>query len=193
MKPMRRILPLVLVLTGFVVLPLLVHKVLVPALPAASWRFDNAARELPEFTFFDVSRMPLTLKRFRGGYAVVNVWATWCGPCRAEMMSLNHLARIMAGDKLEIVPISINRSGDVSVPGFYKEPGLNRLPVYVDPSRSAMSALAVIGIPTTLIIDPDGREVGRVVGAAQWDAPATVARFSKLLGPISDRRATRRD
>lgn len=190
---MRRVLPLVLVVAGFVALPPLLQMLGAPALPAASWSFDDAARRLPEFTFFDNSRRPLTLNRFRGSYAVVNVWATWCGPCRAEMTSLDHLAQIAAGDKLKIIPISIDRSGYVSVRAFYKRLGLSRLPVYLDPSRSAMDALAIVGIPTTLIIDPEGREVGRVVGPARWDAPVTVARFSKLLGRISDRRASGHD
>lgn len=190
---MRRLLPLFLVFAGFVALPPLLHKLGAPALPAASWGSDDAARRLPEFTFFDVSRKPLTLNRFRGSYAVVNIWATWCSPCRAEMTSLDHLAQIEANDKLKIIPISIDRSGYASVRGFYKRLGLSRLPVYVDPSRSAMGALAIVGIPTTLIIDPEGREVGRVVGPAQWDAPVTVARFSKLLGRRSDGRAIRRD
>lgn len=182
---MRRLLPLILVLAGFVVLPPLLQEVVKPALPAASWGFDNAARRLPAFTFFDATRKPLMLSHFRGSYRVVNIWATWCGPCRAEMISLNHLAEIMAGEKLKIIPISIDLSGAFTVQNFYKRLGLSRLPVYVDPSRSAMSVLAIAGIPTTLIIDPGGREVGRVVGAARWDAPVTLARFSKLLGSKS--------
>lgn len=178
---MRRVLPLILTLASFVALPPLLQKLAEPVLPPATWRFDPAVRRLPAFTFFDALRKPLTLNRFRGSYGVVTIWATWCGPCRAEMKSLNHLAQRMAGYKLKIIPISIDVSGAVTVQGYYKRLGLSRLRTYFDPARSAMSALAVVGIPTSLIIDPEGREVGRVVGAAQWDASVTVARFARLL------------
>lgn len=154
-------------------------------MPAAAWRLDRSARRVPGFTFFDGSDKKLTLNRFSGSYVVVNIWATWCGPCREEMRSLDHLAEMTAGGKLKIIPISIDLSGAVRVRSFYKRLGLSRLHVYLDPSRSAMSALAVVGIPTTLIIDPGGCEVGRVVGAAQWDAPLTLARFSELMGSAS--------
>ena len=90
------------------------------------------------------------------------------------MASLNHLALLFADKNIKIVPISIDVSGAISVRSFYERLGLNNLLIYVDPSKNVMDALGITGIPTTILIDRDGREIGRMVGPAQWDAPESV-------------------
>jgi thiol-disulfide isomerase/thioredoxin len=135
---------------------------------------------LTDFTFSDGSGGSLALKDFRGTFTLVNVWATWCPPCKEEMAALDHLALLLANKNIKIVPISIDVSGAMVVRSFYERLGLKNLSIYVDPSTKVMNALAIIGVPTTLLIGRDGREIGRTVGPAQWDA--SVKHISEIAG-----------
>lgn len=112
----------------------------------------------------------------------MNVWATWCAPCKEEMASLDHLVLLLANKNITIVPISIDVSGALSVQSFYERLGLKNLSIYVDPAKNVMDALAITGIPTTLLIGRDGREIGRMMGPAQWDAPESIKRIAEIAG-----------
>jgi thiol-disulfide isomerase/thioredoxin len=177
----RSLIPLVLIACGFAVLPLL-HRMFPPELPVPELIIYNPPRQLPDFSFSAGSAQSLTLHRFRGHFLLVNVWATWCSPCKDEMASLNHLALLFSGTDLEVIPISIDISGASQVRSFYERFELNRLPIYVDPSKNVMDALSIVGIPTTLLIDRDGGEIGRMTGAARWDAAESVKRISEIVG-----------
>ena len=177
----RSLVPVVLIACGFVVLPLL-HRLFPPERPVPQLIVYNPPRPLADFSFSDGSAQSLTLNRFRGHFLLVNVWATWCSPCKDEMASLNHLALLFTGTDLEVIPISIDVTGASQVRSFYERFALNRLPIYVDPSKNVMDALSIVGIPTTLLIDRSGREIGRVTGAAQWDAAESVKRISEIIG-----------
>ena len=179
----RSLVPILLIVCGFVAIPSLLHKLFPHKLPPALFLVHNSPRPLADFTFSDDTGRSLTLNRFRGTFILVNVWATWCPPCKEEMASLDHLALLSAGKDLKIIPISIDVSGATVVRSFYKRLGLNNLPTYIDPSKRIMDALAITGIPTTLLIDRDGHEIGRMVGPAQWDAPESVKRISEIVGP----------
>jgi peroxiredoxin len=177
----RSLIPLLIIVCGFIAIPPLLHKFFPPKLPVAVLRIHQAPHPLAEFTFSDGSGRSLTLSRFRGTFILLNVWATWCPPCKEEMASFDHLASLFAKKGLTIVPISIDVSGASEVRYFYKKLGLNMLPIYVDPSKSVMRALAVTGIPTTLLINRDGLEIARVAGAAQWDASEIVKRITEIV------------
>ena len=97
------------------------------------------------------------------------------------MPSLNALAGHFPAKDLLIVPVSIDTSGAVRVRGYYKEFGLDQLPVYLDPSSDAMHALGVIGIPTTLLINREGQEIARQVGPLQWDSQAIIDGMAKII------------
>jgi thiol-disulfide isomerase/thioredoxin len=170
----RSLIPILIVVCAFVAFPLALRKLFPLQLPAAELIVHSPPRGLIDFTFSDGSEHNLTLDHFRGGLVLVNVWATWCPPCKDEMASLNHLALLFADKNIKIVPISIDVSGAISVRSFYERLGLNNLLIYVDPSKNVMDALGITGIPTTILIDRDGREIGRMVGPAQWDAPESV-------------------
>jgi thiol-disulfide isomerase/thioredoxin len=178
----RSLIPILIVICGFVLFPPLLHKLFAPKLPAAVFHVHKTPHPLMKFTFSDGAGRSLTLGDFRGRFILVNVWATWCPPCKEEMASLNHFAQIYAKRNLTILPISIDVSGPSTVRYFYKRFDLNKLPIYVDPSKEVMHALGVTGVPTTLLISREGLEIGRVVGAAEWDAPESVKRISELLG-----------
>ncbi len=139
------------------------------------------ARGLPDVGFIDGEARPVRLSSFRGKVVLLNVWATWCPPCRKEMPALDRLQAKLGGPEFEVVALSIDRAGLPAVKEFYLRTGIKELRVYVDVSGQASSELRAPGIPTTLLIDERGREIGRKVGAAEWDSPDMVALVRRYL------------
>jgi thiol-disulfide isomerase/thioredoxin len=130
---------------------------------------------LPEVRFQDDQGRDLTLGDFRGRVMVLNVWATWCVPCRKEMPILDRLQARLGGKDFLVVALSIDRNGVEAVRGFYQEVGVENLAIYVDPSGRGSLGLGLPGVPTTLLIDQEGRDVARKMGEAEWDGPEMVA------------------
>jgi thiol-disulfide isomerase/thioredoxin len=133
------------------------------------------ARPLPEVAMEDPAGATLRLSHFRGKVILLNLWATWCAPCRREMPTLDRLQALLGGPAFEVVALSVDRDGIPAVAAFYEELGLEALAIYVDSSTRATRALGALGLPTTLLLDRDGNEIGRLLGPAEWDSPATVA------------------
>lgn len=140
-----------------------------PAPPNVPIALLDKPRPLPEFQFTDAAGRPLTLKDFRGRVVLLNLWATWCVPCRAEMPTLDRLQARLGGPRFEVVALSIDRQGLNAVKPVYDELGLTSLQVYLDPTGRATVTLGAAGIPTTRLIDRHGREIGRLSGTAEWD------------------------
>ena len=115
------------------------------------------------------------MEDFRGKVILVNVWATWCVPCREEMPTLDALQAELGGDRFEVVALSIDGAGLPVVRRFYDEIGVTDLKMYVDKTTLSMTALRTVGLPTTILIDAEGRELGRLVGPAEWDDPEMVS------------------
>lgn len=132
-------------------------------------RLHAAPRALPPIAFQDGKGRPVTLADFRGKAVLLNVWATWCAPCREEMPSLDRLQKALGGPAFEVVAVSIDTGGAAVVERFYKEVGIGALAIYVDPTMRAAGELRTPGVPTTLLIDAEGRELGRHAGPASWD------------------------
>lgn len=126
-------------------------------------------REIPDISFSDGDGRPLKLSSFRGKMVLLNIWATWCPPCRAEMPTLDRLQAKLGGPKFEVVALSIDQGGTFVVRTFYDEIGIKALRIYTDHSGQAFT-LGVIGVPATLLIDRTGRELGRKLGPAEWDS-----------------------
>lgn len=126
---------------------------------------------VPELRFVDGAGRVMTLGDFRGRMVLLNIWATWCVPCREEMPALDRLQAKLGSPEFEVVSLSIDRGGLATVEAFYQELDLTALAVYVDESGKAAQQLNAVGIPTTLLINREGQEVGRLVGPAQWDSP----------------------
>ena len=135
----------------------------------------DAPAVVPDLEFADSEGHSRTLAAFRGKVVLLNIWATWCSPCRKEMPTLDRLQAALGGDDFEVVPLSIDRGGAERVKKFYTEIGVQHLAIYVDSSRKVEAGLDTVGLPTTLLIDRQGRELGRVSGGAEWNAPETVA------------------
>jgi thiol-disulfide isomerase/thioredoxin len=131
-------------------------------------------RELPELHFVNGEGREMTLAEFERKTVLLNIWATWCVPCREEMPALDRLQAKLGGADFQVVPLSIDREGLPAVKVFYEELGLEALGIYVDRSGKAGRRLNALGIPTTLLIDRKGRELGRTVGPAEWDSDEVV-------------------
>lgn len=148
-----------------------------PTTPMGSLANYVEAKELktvPAVRFMDASGRVMTLEDFRGRVVVLNLWATWCTPCVAEMPMLDRLQQQLGEEDAIVVALSIDRGGQEAVQEFYQRTGVTHLKVFVDPTMRAQSDLGLLGLPTTLIIDREGRERGRLVGPAEWDDAAAV-------------------
>lgn len=141
----------------------------------------EAPRPLPELRFEDGDGRPRALTAFRGKIVLLNVWATWCAPCRREMPTLDRLQAALGGPGFEVVALSIDRAGIAAVAEFYAEIGVERLAKYIDASGSAARRLDAVGLPTTLLIDREGREIARHVGPAEWDTPEMLSFLRRHL------------
>ncbi|RDL48020.1 Thiol:disulfide interchange protein TlpA [Ensifer sp. M14] len=137
---------------------------------------------VPELSFVDDEGRELSLVDFRGRAILLNVWATWCVPCRKEMPALDRLQAKLGSPDFEVVAVSIDRGGLAPVKAFYGELGLKALGIYVDASGRTAARLGTVGIPTTLLINPAGLEAGRLVGPAEWDGPALINIIQRQLG-----------
>ncbi|RWK92161.1 MAG: TlpA family protein disulfide reductase [Mesorhizobium sp.] len=126
---------------------------------------------LPEIGFVDRDGRPKTLADYAGKVVLLNVWATWCAPCRKEMPTLDRLQAKLGGSDFEVVALSMDRKGPDAVKKFFVEIGVTHLALNIDPSAQAMFTLGAVGLPMTLLIDRQGKEIGRLIGPAEWDAP----------------------
>lgn len=138
--------------------------------------------KLPAFDFTNAAGEKKTLGDYAGRGIVLNFWATWCMPCVKEMPALDQLSRAVEDDHIAVLPLSSDRAGAPAVEAFYKERGIRSLPVLLDPDGAAARAVSVRGIPTTVILDPEGRERQRVEGAVDWSKPDVVAALRKVIG-----------
>jgi thiol-disulfide isomerase/thioredoxin len=151
-------------------------------LPAAAFNLTpSKPKPAPAVAFQDAQGNPLSLEDFRGQVVVLNLWATWCGPCRQEMPSLDHLQAEAGGAKLHVLALSVDRTDLAQIQTFYRDTGIQHLNIYRDPSAAASRALGAFGLPTTLVIDAEGREVGRVIGPAEWDSAEALAALRAVM------------
>ena len=140
-------------------------------------------RPVPPLRFLDGEGKATDLGAWRGKVVLLNIWATWCGPCVKEMPALDRLQTSLAGEGLHVVALSIDKGAAAlaAVQAFYASHGIRNLGVYNDPEGAAGFELGVPGVPVTFLIDREGREIGRLVGAAEWDGAEAVALIRRHL------------
>jgi thiol-disulfide isomerase/thioredoxin len=165
----------------FAVVPPIVRRVRDATPAAPEMVLHPAPRELPDVTFADAQGAPTSLAAFRGRVVLLNVWATWCPPCREEMPALDRLQATLGGPDFEVVALSIDEVGMPAVRAFLVSAGIRHLRAYVDASGATRSLFGVGGVPLTLLFDRQGRELGRKLGPAAWDHPDTVQLIRGLL------------
>jgi thiol-disulfide isomerase/thioredoxin len=136
----------------------------------AAFVFRKEPEALPEIKFQDGEGQERTLADWRGKVVLLNLWATWCLPCRKEMPALDRLQSTLGSDKFQVVAISVDRTGITGAKKFLDETKVPNLAVYADPTARLTSTLRAAGLPATLLIDQEGREVGRLLGPAEWDS-----------------------
>ncbi len=136
----------------------------------AAFVFRKEPEALPEIKFQDGQGKERTLADWRGKVVLLNLWATWCVPCRKEMPALDRLQQALGSDKFEVVAISVDRKGIASAQAFLDDTKAGKLAVYVDTTLRTTSQLGAVGLPATLLIDANGREIGRLLGPAEWDS-----------------------
>ncbi|WGS21088.1 MULTISPECIES: TlpA disulfide reductase family protein [unclassified Bradyrhizobium] len=129
-------------------------------------------------SFNDAGGHTRSLADFSGKVLLVNIWATWCVPCRKEMPALDRLQATLGGAGFEVIPVSIDRGGMETIGKFYNEIGVHNLAMYSDSSGQVLHQVRALGLPTTLLVSRAGQEIGRIVGPAEWDAPE-IAEFLK--------------
>jgi thiol-disulfide isomerase/thioredoxin len=135
--------------------------------------FADAPAPLPaDIGFTDDAGAPRSLADYKGKVVLLNLWATWCAPCKVEMPSLSRLQAALGGNDFAVVPVSLDRTGPDAPRKFLASNNLGNLPLLVDASASLANKIGAGGLPATLIIDREGREIARLLGPAEWDGPA---------------------
>ncbi|MFY0682829.1 MAG: TlpA family protein disulfide reductase [Thalassovita sp.] len=123
----------------------------------------------------------MTLEAYAGKHVLVNFWATWCAPCRAEMPALDALNRDLGGDSFEVVTVATGRTPAPAMKKFFDDTGVETLPLHRDPKQQLARGMGVLGLPVSVLLDPEGREIGRLIGDAEWNAEEARALVEALI------------
>lgn len=152
----------------------------------AAMSLADPARVEPDIAFTTPDGKPTSLAAFRGKALLVNLWATWCVPCRKEMPALNALQQQQGGAAFQVVAVNVDTTRLERPAAFLKDNGITDLALYSDSSADVLQALkrqgGLLGLPTTLLIDKNGCELGRMAGPAEWASPDGQAVIQALKG-----------
>ena len=129
-------------------------------------QFHDAPVPVPDGTLGTMADGTASLSDYKGAWVLVNFWATWCAPCRKEMPGL---ARLADSGAVRVVAVATGPNPPEAITRFMAQIGVTSLPVLRDPDQALARGLKILGLPMTLILDPDGREVARLIGDADWD------------------------
>ena len=149
----------------------------------------NVARsplKIPDLAFQDAAGRPMSLAAFRGRTVLLNLWATWCVPCRKEMPTLDALQGELGGPRFEVVAVNIDTRDPDKPKAWLREVGIKKLTYYTDPTAKTFQDLKEIGrafgMPTTLLVDPQGCEIGTIAGPAEWASDDAIKLIKAALG-----------
>jgi thiol-disulfide isomerase/thioredoxin len=149
--------------------------------PMAAFVVKPAGDPIANIVFQDESGTETNLDKWKGRVVLLNLWATWCAPCRKEMPELDALQKKLGSTDFEVVALSLDRQGATTARKFLDETKATNLKLYVDSSARALDAVKAPGLPATILVDREGREVGRLVGPADWASPEAVALIEKVI------------
>ena len=151
----------------------------------AAFAIAERSLRLPDIGFRDAAGVERHLADWRGRTVLLNLWATWCVPCRKEMPALDALEDKLGGPAFEVVAINIDTRDPDKPRAWLKEVGVKRLAYYADPSAKVFQDLKIVGratgMPTTLLIDPNGCEIATIAGPAEWASPDAVTLLTAAL------------
>jgi thiol-disulfide isomerase/thioredoxin len=155
----------------------------------AAMNISKKPEKVGDFAFNDPEGKPVSLSAFKGKTVLLNVWATWCVPCRAEMPELDKLQGELGSDKFQVVAVNIDTSRPERPKKFFEDAGVKALTLYADPKANIFYELKqagkALGLPVTMLIDPEGCQVGLMNGPAAWhsaDAKALVTKAMEAAG-----------
>jgi thiol-disulfide isomerase/thioredoxin len=131
--------------------------------------------------FLDVDGTSINLTKFEGKTILLNFWATWCAPCRAEMPSLDALNQTLGGDNFAVVTVATGRNPVPMIEQFFESIDIKTLPMHRDPKMAFARATGVFGLPVTLVLNPQGEEIARVQGEADWNSPEAHALLNAII------------
>ncbi|MGY3236206.1 thiol-disulfide isomerase/thioredoxin [Bradyrhizobium sp. USDA 4448] len=155
----------------------------------AALTMASAPLKLPDLTFEDADGKPRKLSDFRGKTLLVNLWATWCVPCRKEMPALNQLQTKLSGPDFEVVAINIDTRDPEKPKNFLKDANLTRLGYFTDEKAKVFQDLKSIGralgMPTSVLVDPQGCEIATIAGPAEWASDDALKLLRAALGPAA--------
>lgn len=123
----------------------------------------------------------MTLAAYGGQIVLVNFWATWCDPCRAEMPHLAALQDALGGDDFQVVTVATGRNPRPAMEAFFEDIGVDNLPLHADPRQALARNMGVLGLPASVILDRDGREIARLLGEADWSSDSARAILTALI------------
>ncbi|MBX6321024.1 MAG: TlpA family protein disulfide reductase [Rhodospirillaceae bacterium] len=147
----------------------------------ADFTVIDPAQPAPATPFSDESGRSLTLAAFRGRVVLLNLWATWCGPCVDEMPALDRLQAAVGGPDFTVVALSEDRQGISVIKPFYEKEAIGHLAIAVDDGGALARDLDVQGLPTSFLIDREGRLIGRLTGPADWDSAEWTALVKRAV------------
>ncbi|MFD1343524.1 TlpA disulfide reductase family protein [Litorisediminicola beolgyonensis] len=143
--------------------------------------FHSEPKDAGSAGFTDFDGAELSLAEYEGKWVLLNFWATWCAPCRKEMPQLAELQERLGGDDFEVLTIATGRNPPPAMKSFFDEIGVTNLPLHRDPNSALAREMAVLGLPVTVILNPEGQEVARLQGDADWASEDALAVLDALM------------
>ncbi|MBV1863585.1 MAG: TlpA family protein disulfide reductase [Rhodobacteraceae bacterium] len=137
--------------------------------------FHAVAKDPVVVSFVDKDGAEMDISAFKGKVILLNFWATWCAPCRKEMPMLEALEKELGGEDFAVVTMATGRNPVPMIEAFFAKINVTSLPILRDPKQAYARRMAVLGLPMTMILDRQGREVARLRGDAEWDSADAVA------------------
>jgi len=157
------------------------------AQPATGTLAVHAAPEpIADIAFDDSDGKARHLSEWRGRVVLLNLWATWCAPCKQEMPALDRLQAKLGGDKFTVLAVSTDRSGQKQPAAFYASANIGHLALYNDSTSEANIKIKAEGLPVSVVLDKQGNEVARILGAAKWDGDDMIAQLSGFIKRYAD-------
>ena len=142
--------------------------------------FSDGTKTLPNPVVLDMDENVVEIGS-NDNILVINFWATWCAPCKKEMPSLNNLAENMKYDDVRIITVASGRNSKEAIESFFSDNDLVNLNKFRDPRGKIAMSYGVTALPTTVVIDPSGKEIGRIIGDIDWNTENIRAFFRNLL------------
>jgi len=158
---------------------LLANAVATENVPSKNIVINDELKVYDNLYFFDQENKKINLDEFRGKFVLLNFWAVWCAPCKEEMPSLDKLKVNKKLNNIEIFPINIGNDSIEKSKEFFKDLNIKNLKLYFDPKINLARELSLRGVPTTVLVNKNGKEFARIIGIVDFEDPSIVDWLSK--------------